>query len=151
LDSAIWRRFNTSILLELPNAHQREEIIKRFLQNTLYEYIIDIKTLIILTEGMSGAQVCNYLQSLAKYCVMQQKSKKVSTKDIANVWLKQSTLFVSEDSEAYIRALSSLNKNGVPMRVLEEITGISKSTLSYRFNKEEKTDEQRTEKSSMDS
>jgi len=151
LDSAIWRRFNTSILLELPNAQQRGEIIKRFLEETLSEYKIDIKTLVVLTEGMSGAQVCNYLQALAKYCVMQQKGENVSTKDIASVWLKQSTLFISEDSEAYIRALSTLNKNGVPMRVLEEITGISKSTLSYRFNKEVKTDEQTTEKSSMDS
>jgi SpoVK/Ycf46/Vps4 family AAA+-type ATPase len=151
LDSAIWRRFNTSILLELPTLSQREEIINRFLNDTLFDYNIGVKPLVVLTEGMSGAQVCNYLQAIAKFCIIELKDKNVSTKDIASVWLKQSTLFISEDSEAYNHALFSLNKNGVPMRVLEEISGISKSTLSYRFKKEGKIDEQATEKPSMDS
>jgi len=151
LDPAIWRRFNTSILLEFPNSKQREAIIARFLAETLGEYNVDTKTLIILTEGMSGAQVCNFLQALAKYCVMQSKKSSVTKEDIASVWIKQSTLFINEDSDTYTRALYKLNKNGVSMRTLEEITGVSKSTLSYRFGKEEKTDEQREEKSSLDS
>ena len=151
LDPAIWRRFNTSILLELPNTQQREIIISRFLSETLDEYKVDVKTLVVLTEGMSGAQVCNFLQSLAKYCVMQHKKDSVTKEDIANVWVKQSTLFINEDSAAYTHALNKLNKSGISMRTLEEITGISKSTLSYRFSKEEKSDEQGTEKSPLDS
>lgn len=151
LDPAIWRRFNTSILLELPNVQQREVIINRFLVDTLNEYKVDVKTLVILTEGMSGAQVCNFLQALAKYCVMQHKKKNVTKEDIASVWVKQSTLFINEDSDAYTHALYKLNKSGISMRALEEITGISKSTLSYRFSKEEKPDEQGTEKPFLDS
>ena len=151
LDPAIWRRFDTSILLELPNAQQRESIIVRFLTETLDDYKVDIKTLITLTEGMSGAQVYNLLHAIAKYCVMQQKKSNVSKEDIASVWIKQSSLFLSEDSDAYTHALYKLNKNGISVRTLEKITGISKSTLSYRFNKEEKADEQRTEKPSLDS
>jgi len=151
LDPAIWRRFNTSILLELPNSRQREVIINRFLTDTLNEYKVDVKTLIILTEGMSGAQVCNFLQALAKYCVMQHKKKNVTKEDIASVWVKQSTLFINEESDAYTQALYKLNKSGISMRALEEITGISKSTLSYRFSKEEKADEQGPEKPSLDS
>ena len=151
LDPAIWRRFNTSILLELPNSNQRKEIIIRFLTETMGEYKIDTKTLITLTEGMSGSQVCNFLQALAKYCFMQNKIKSVVKEDVASVWIKQSTLFINEDSDAFTRALYKLNKSGIPMRTLEEITGISKSTLSYRFSKEEKSDEQESEKSSLDS
>ena len=64
LDPAIWRRFNMSILLELPNDKQREMIIVRFLQKTLPDYHVDIKTLIVLTKNMSGAQICSFLQSL---------------------------------------------------------------------------------------
>jgi hypothetical protein len=71
--------------------------------------------------------------------------------DIANVWLKHATLFVSEDSEGYTKALSELSKNGVPMRTLEKITGIPKSTLSYRFNKEVKPDGRESEISPLDS
>jgi len=151
LDPAIWRRFNTSILLELPNVSQREMIINNYMDDTLGAYKVDMKTLLLLTEGMSGAQVCNFLQSLAKYCVMQNKENTITKEDIANIWVKQSSLFISEDSDAYTQALYKLSKSGVPMRTLAEITGIPKSTLSYRFNKEEKIDEQGAEESSLDS
>ena len=40
-----------------------------------------------------------------------------------------------------MKALSKLQKNGVSIRTLEAITGIPRSTLSYRFNKEGKLDE----------
>ena len=151
LDPAIWRRFNTSILLELPNAQQRETIISNYIIKTMSEYEVDIKTLVFLTEGMSGAQVCNFLQTLAKYCIIEDKKEAVTKEDIAHVWVKQSTLFISEDSSTYTHALYKLNKSGISMRTLEEITGISRSTLGYRFKKEEKLNEQGTEKSSLDS
>lgn len=133
LDPAIWRRFNTSIFLDLPGIEQREEIIIKFLKEVLNEYKIDIKMLVTLTEGTSGAQINNFLQLLAKNCIMYNTKKTIDKKNIISTWLRQSTLFISEDSEAYTRALKNLNKNGVSIRLLEEITGISKSTLSYRF------------------
>ena len=135
LDPAVWRRFDISILLELPNIEQRKEMLVRFLDRTLSSYEIPMKELNILTEGMSGAQIYTFIQSLAKYCIMHKIDKVVSVKDIANIWLKQSTLFIEEDSESYYQALFKLNKNGISRRVLEEITGIPKSTLSYKFNK----------------
>lgn len=136
LDPAIWRRFNNSIFLDLPDTLQREEIIEKFWREFLSGYKLDIKTLIALTEGTSGAQINNFLQSLAKNCIMHNKGQNIAKNDIVNEWLKQSTLFINEDSEAFTRALKSLNKNGISMRMLEEITGISKSTLSYRFKGE---------------
>ena len=151
LDPAIWRRFETSILLELPSVQQREAIITKLIAETLSDYHVDKKTLVILTEGMSGAQVRNLLQTLAKYCIMQGKKGKITKEDIASIWIKQSTLLISEDSDAYTHALYKLSKSGVSMRVLAEITGIPKSTLSYRFNKEERSGEQESEKSSLDS
>ena len=71
---------------------------------------------------------------------MQHKENVIEKEDIADVWIKQSSL-LSEDSDAYTRALYKLNKSGISIRALEKITGISRSTLSYRFNKEEKSDE----------
>ena len=128
LDPAIWRRFNMSILLELPNDKQREMIIVRFLQKTLPDYHVDIKTLIVLTKNMSGAQIC-----------------------IAGVWLKLSTLLAMEDSETYDTALYELSKARIPLRILERISGIPKSTLSYRFKQMEETHEQQTEAALLDS
>lgn len=142
LDSAIWRRFDISILLEAPNELQREKIISKACENYLKDYHPDLKTLVVLTEGMSGAQICTFLQSLAKFCIMNKpKESSVSTEEVGKIWLKHAALYVSEDSEDFIKALSKLQKSGVPMRTLEAITGIPKSTLSYRFSKEDKIDE----------
>jgi SpoVK/Ycf46/Vps4 family AAA+-type ATPase len=136
LDPAIWRRFNASVFLDLPDVTQREEIITKFWKEILNKYEFDMKTLVALTEGTSGAQINNFLQSVAKNCILYNKGNSIDKKDIVNAWLKQSTLFISENSETYTRALKNLNKNGIPMRMLEEITGIPKSTLSYRFTGE---------------
>jgi SpoVK/Ycf46/Vps4 family AAA+-type ATPase len=134
LDPAIWRRFNMSILLDLPDDKQREKIISRFMQETLADYQVKMKTLIVLTKNMSGAQVCNFLQSLARFCIMQNRNNKVSNSDIANVWLKQSTLLAHENTETFITALYELYQVGISLRDLEEISSIPKSTLNYRFN-----------------
>jgi len=135
LDPAIWRRFNSSILLELPNYEQRKQMIDKFCSEKLPEYQMDKKTLGILSEGMSGAELKEFLLALAKYCVLEEIVDMVTQKEIAEIWLQQNTLFISENSDDYMLALSKLKKNGIPLRTLEEITGIPKSTLNYRFNK----------------
>jgi hypothetical protein len=68
---------------------------------------------------------------------MHNKTGKIANEDIANVWLKSSTLLASENSKAYDDALYELKQCGVSLRALEEITGIPKSTLSWRFNQRE--------------
>lgn len=142
LDPAIWRRFDLSILLEEPNETQREKIITSALGEYLKDYQIDSKSLIILTDGMSGAQMRTFLQSLGKYCVMnKEKGASVSIEDIGKIWLKHAALYVSDESPDFIAALAKLKKGGISIRTLESITGIPKSTLSYRFNKEGKQNE----------
>lgn len=141
LDPAIWRRFNSSILLELPNLDQRIQMIERFFAEKMPEFSVDLKTLTILSEGMSGAELQGFLLSLAKYCVLENISGSISQKEIAEIWLQQNTLFVSENSDDYVKALYKLKKNGIALRTLEEITGIPKSTLDYRFKKEGMNDE----------
>jgi SpoVK/Ycf46/Vps4 family AAA+-type ATPase len=142
LDTAVWRRFNTTILLGSPNAEQRESIIRRFLQNMIPEYSADIKTIVTLTETMSGAQICNYLQGLARYIVIQDKKGNITKEDILTIWLRQASVFSSEGSESFDDALHELRKRGVPVRKLAKVAGVPKSTLNYRLNKEEAVNEQ---------
>ena len=142
LDPAIWRRFDISILLEEPNEMQRQKIINNSLQDFLKEYKVDSQILVVLTDGMSGAQIQTFLQSLGKFCVMnKKKGATISIEDIGKIWLKHTALYISEDDGDFMKALSKLQKNGVSIRTLEAITGIPRSTLSYRFNKEGKSDE----------
>ena len=139
LDPAIWRRFDISILLEQPNEMQRAKIIMTALSDYLRDFQVDPKKLIVLTEGMSGAQIQTFLQSIGKYCIMSiSKDSVVTIDEIAKIWLNHAVLYVSEESDDFTVALSKLQKSGISMRTLEAITGIPKSTLSYRFNKEGK-------------
>jgi len=137
LDPAIWRRFNTTILLDNPEEDQRDSIISRFMQSKFPEYSVDIKTIVTLTETMSGAQICNYLQALARYIIMQNKNGSIKKDDIISVWLRQSSIFSSEDTESFDKALYNLSKLGIPVRKLAEAAGVPKSTLNYRINKME--------------
>jgi SpoVK/Ycf46/Vps4 family AAA+-type ATPase len=150
LDPAIWRRFNSTILLDSPDTDQRESIIERFMQNILPEYSAEIKTIVTLTETMSGAQICNYLQALARYIIMNEKKGEITKEDIIAVWLHQSAIFSSEGTESFDNALYELSKMGIPIRKLAEVTGIPKSTLNYRKNRKEVKNEQRTVSASVD-
>jgi len=135
LDSALWRRFDISLFLELPNTIQRGGIIRRFLSETLPDHKVDAEAIVKLTEGMSGAQICNYLQMLAKHHIMRQTEGNISEKDIADMLMKQTTLFAGENSKTYMQTLAALNEKGVSLRLLEDITGIPRSTLSYNIRK----------------
>jgi ATP-dependent 26S proteasome regulatory subunit len=150
LDPAIWRRFNSTILLDSPDTDQRESIIKRFMQNMLPEYSANTKTIVTLTETMSGAQICNYLQALARYIIMNEKKNKITQDDIKTVWLHQSAVFSSENAESFDNALYELSKMGISNRKLAEVTGVPKSTINYRLNKKEVENEQRAVSAPVD-
>jgi len=136
LDPAIWRRFNATILLESPTYEQRQQIVEHFCAEKLPEYRVDTKTATVLSEGMSGADVYEFMQTLAKSCVMEANHGEVGQKKIAEAWLTQNTLLMSGSGDDYMKALYELNIQGVPLRTLEEISGIPRSTLDYRFKKE---------------
>jgi SpoVK/Ycf46/Vps4 family AAA+-type ATPase len=137
LDPAIWRRFDISILMELPDKVQRQQIINKFINDHLGGNFLNSNLLSVLTNGMSGAQVCSFMQSLVKHSIMNRTDiDNISIDEIADVWLQQSTLFISDDKKDYMKAISELHLNGVPIRTLEKITGIPKSTLNYRLKKE---------------
>lgn len=137
LDCAVWRRFDVSIHMDPPNPAQRREIVMRFLSDALPDHEVDAEAVVALTNGMSGAEIRNYMQALAKRSIMRQGGKSISKKDLADALLEQMTLFADKDDESYMRAVASLNKKGISMRELEDLTGISRSTLSYRIRKME--------------
>ena len=135
LDSAIWRRFNFAILLELPTPEQREQIIKQNINNSIFLKDKDLGMIIKLTEGMNGSQIKTFVESLIKYSILNKSSNKILSDEIASIWLNHTSLFLSEDSDDFIHALKTLNNSGISIRDLEKITGIPKSTLSYKFNR----------------
>lgn len=134
LDPAIWRRFEVTIMMELPTQEQREKIILSSIQKFFSDFKIDLSLLISLTEGMNGAQIVNFMQFMAKYFVINnQQEKNIQPEVISKLWLKNVTLSTGEDNNSLNNALRKLQKAGVTIRVLQQITGIPKSTISYRL------------------
>ncbi|MEA1961206.1 MAG: ATP-binding protein [Bacillota bacterium] len=130
LDPAVWRRFNISIILNLPDANQREELISRWLQDYGVKAELNIDLLAKITEGLNGAQIQELVTAAAKnYFIADEK---ISTEEIVSILLRQLS-FYSEGSEEFLNTLKRLKNNGVSMRTLEKATGIAKSTLSYKL------------------
>ncbi|WP_311479864.1 AAA family ATPase [uncultured Anaerococcus sp.] len=137
LDSAVWRRFNKSILLEKPEDDERMKIIENYLSKVLSNYETDKKTIQILSKEMSGAQLKNFLDSIAKYVIIERYNKEIDKEIIGKVWLEQKLLFVSKESQEYYSVIKELKDNGLSLRMLEQITGIPKSTIDYNLKKGE--------------
>ncbi len=138
LDPAVWRRFDLSVFMDTPDFKQRTKIISRFITEHLSAYEPDKKTLITLTEGMSGSAIMSFMQSLAKFCILHKSAdSKLTAEDVCRIWLSFAVPPSDKDDNGFIKALSHLQKNGITIRTLEAITGIPKSTLSYRMKKEE--------------
>lgn len=141
LDPAIWRRFDLSIIIELPEVAQREKIITQSCHEYFKKHTVDVLFIARLTLGMNGAQIHSFMQILAKYCLLNMPDITDIPRDtIVQVWLKYVTHYAGEDSVAYIKALKQLRENGFSLRQLEKLTGISRSTIDYR-TKKENTDE----------
>ena len=111
LDPAIWRRFDFSILLELPNNNQRKKIIRKHIGEPNFLTSSNFDMLVILTDGMSGSQIRTFVESLIKHNILAGSSSQISANEIATVWLNHTTLFLSENSEDFVNALKNLNKN----------------------------------------
>lgn len=138
LDPAIWRRFEVTIMMERPTQEQREKMISSSIQKFFSDFEIDSSLLVSLTEGMNGAQIVNFMQFMAKYFVInEQQEKNIRSEIISKLWLKNVTLSTGEDNNSLNNALRKLQKAGVTIRTLEQITGIPKSTISYRLKTQE--------------
>ncbi len=130
LDTAIWRRFNVSIILNLPDFEQRQALIERWLKEYGVRADLNIQLLSKITEGLNGAQIQELITSAAKHYLVA--NEQISTEDIINILLSQISLY-SEESEEFLNTLRHLNSQGVSIRTLEKATGIAKSTLSYKL------------------
>lgn len=150
LDPAIWRRFEVAILMEQPTFQQRKEIILNNFTKYIPECSFDIDKVVKLTQGMSGADIVLFVETIAKKVILDKLGPKIDMRMIAELWLKNKALFISQNSDAYYQSLEQLNKAGVSTRVIEEITGIARSTLSYQINKRRVKNEKGQEKTFLD-
>lgn len=131
LDPAIWRRFNLTINMELPNEVQRLKLIQKWMIEYAIEENLDYENLAKITEGLNGAQIKELTKAAAKKYFM---SKEIKTEDVISIFIQQQTMY-SGSNDDVIKLLSEMNNRGISLRTLAKAVGVTHSTLDYRIKK----------------
>jgi len=71
----------------------------------------------------------------------KKEGEVLTIEEVRKIWLKHKNLHVEDNDENLTAELLKLHQSGVSIRALATVSGISKSTLSYRFKKEVKSNE----------
>lgn len=139
LDPAIWRRFNVTITLDLPNEQQRKDMLQKWFEE--YEIPsaekIDFGLLAKISEGLNGAQLRELSSASGKSYLMKGQLK---TEDVTAILLQQLTKFSSEGDEAS-RVIVEMNDRGVSVRQIAKALGIPSTTLDYQIKKYRKKED----------
>ena len=131
LDPAIWRRFNVTITLELPNEKQRATMIQKWIDKFNIEGKISSKSLSKVTKGLSGAGIEELMTAAAKKALISGSMK---TSDIVAILVQQKTKF-SDSGDETMKVICEMLDSGVSLRAAAEALGVTHSTLEYQVKK----------------
>lgn len=131
LDPAIWRRFNVTITLELPNEKQRATMIQKWIDKFNIEGKISSKSLSKVTKGLSGAGIEELMTAAAKKALISGSMK---TSDIVTILVQQKTKF-SDSGDETMKVICEMLDSGVSLRAAAEALGVTHSTLEYQVKK----------------
>lgn len=131
LDPAIWRRFNYTINIGLPDDDQRRKLIEKWFEEYSVETDVDIQKLTDLTADRSVAQIKELIISAAKRSVTTDKP--ITTEDMIELLIQQMTN--NSSGAGLVDAAAKLKEKGVSVRTLAKAVGMPHNTLNYQINK----------------
>ena len=131
LDPAIWRRFNVTITLELPNEKQRISMIQKWIDKYDIQGKVSAKSLAKVTKGLSGAGIEELMTSAAKKALINDSMR---TSDIVTILVQQKTKF-SDGGDETMKVICEMLDSGVSLRAAAEALGVTHSTLEYQVKK----------------
>ncbi len=131
LDPAIWRRFNKSIYMDLPDLLQRNTLLLKWFNEISVPHTVDIDLISKITEGSNGASIKELIYTSAKKCLISQRER-IVTEDLIKTFVDLNTNH-QNDNASHTNFLKKLHNNGVTFRLMEKLFKIPKSTLSYKF------------------
>lgn len=133
IDPAVVRRFDIRLDLDRPGPSQRRELISPLLDRYALSDRLYIQALVDSTEGMSFAETESSVKSIVRYMAMNDQERFLDGPFIRK--------FVSgEEKEPDIAAMRD---SGMTLRQIETITGIPRSTISYRLRRERHEERER--------
>ena len=137
LDKAIWRRFDRTILLEMPEYPQRKQLLARHLEDYIEVLGWDIIDYIAkTTDGVNSADICKLCEHIKRQFILIPDCP---VKIIALSELFKMTIL--QDKETKIRICRELKQDfpNLTQRNISQITHIPLTTVSrYLAKTEEK-------------
>lgn len=139
LDPAIWRRFNNVINIDFPNLELRKEFLN-FLFKKYNLEDIDIDKTGKLFKNINPSQIEEIIRQTIKKNLIN--NRKITTiNDIIRTYAQHITKnSINNDGDIKWEVIKHLNEKGITLKLLESITSIPKSTISYNLKKLEKGD-----------
>ena len=139
LDPAIWRRFNVTVTLDLPNNGQRQTLFKKWINEHDVDIKLDYALLAKISEGLNGAQIKELANAAFKKYLIE---KHLKTEDVTTILLQQLTKY-SGDNEEAMKVMVDMIERGVSTRQIAKALGTPHTTLDYQLKKYRgKSDEQ---------
>ncbi len=133
LDPAIWRRFDVVINLSLPELEERTALLHQFLgQQKIDEN--NLRWIAIVTEGCSGSDIAQIAMRTRQESALVPDASVLHLL-VREVWRrldgnKLTTNVLTEDKSALVKFIDSRTNDKVPAKAMEEMTGISNSTVA---------------------
>lgn len=127
LDSAIWRRFPLKLEMELPDAQERQSLIKLFLGE--WGSNIDLALFTELSEGMSGSDIENAMDGARRNALIKKET--VSDVSLIKALLSEEVRPKSKKGirDKVYKLAESLVVDGYSLRDVSKLSGIPYTTL----------------------
>ncbi|WP_272513950.1 AAA family ATPase [Bacillus cereus] len=132
LDPAVWRRFNSALLLDLPDSEMRKKYLTNRLNCYNLEIEVDIEKISKITKGMNFSQLNEMILKTLKKKVIYN-SESLGTKEFIQTITSMTLLYNNDNPEVITELIKRLRKAGMTIRDIAEITSIPRSTISDKL------------------
>ncbi|MDR0391105.1 MAG: AAA family ATPase [Planctomycetaceae bacterium] len=137
LDPAIWRRFDISVGINLPEYDTRKRMIEAWLQlHNEQMHDVNIETFAKITDHLNAAQIKNIILQTIKKSIIMDESHAITTDNFIKQLIFLEGYNLSKKS--LLDFSIKLRNAGMTLNNIASITGIPKSTINDHFKKGEK-------------
>ncbi len=138
LDSAVWRRFNTTLFLDLPDSDMRHEYIISMLKQFDVKTNINYKKVVGYTAGLNFSQIKEIILKAIKKSVFHNSNLNyINTEDFRESIVEYILMHNNNKNNIDKGKIKKLRENGLALREIAELLNIPRTTISDWLKKEE--------------
>lgn len=138
LDSAVWRRFNTVLYLDLPDSGMRVNFLKDRLSKYDLHMNVDFLKIAEATNGLNFSEINEIIFKTIKKILFHDNKRNITTDDFLVSTFEVLNLYRFNKHSIDKELIARLRKSGLTIRAMAELLNVPRTTLSDWIKKEEK-------------